>query len=174
MSQPGTTGDPAIEADAPTPPTGPPPSLSEILEGDITRGTMVGDFRIEATLGSGGMATVYSAVQPLIGKRAAIKVMSRNLCVDPPSVARFVQEARAVNQIGHPNIVDAFAFGTLPDGRSYMVMEWLQGETLAARLRRGGVGIREGIGLILQICDGLAAAPDKGIVPRYPKPWNVV
>jgi serine/threonine protein kinase len=173
MSHPGPTGDPVVEADAPTPPTGPPPALNEILGGDIARGTMVGEFRIEATLGSGGMATVYSAVQPLIGKRAAIKVMSRNLCVDPPSVARFIQEARAVNQIGHPNIVDAFAFGTLPDGRSYMVMEWLPGETLAARLRSGPLGLGEAIAIIFQICDGLAAAHDKGIVHRDLKPENV-
>jgi serine/threonine-protein kinase len=144
-----------------------------VLDGDISPGTMVGEFRIEATLGRGGMATVYSAVQPLIGKRAAIKIMSRALCVDPPSVARFVQEARAVNQIGHPNIVDAFAFGTLPDGRSYMVMEWLQGETLAARMRSGPLGIGEAIAIIFQICDGLAAAHDKGIVHRDLKPENV-
>src|SRR5947209_18768986 len=102
MSHPGSTGDPVNDADAPTPPTGPPPSLAEIFDGDIKRGTIIGEFRVESTLGSGGMATVYSAVQPLIGKRAAIKVMSRTLCVDPPSVARLIQEPRAVNQIGHP------------------------------------------------------------------------
>jgi serine/threonine-protein kinase len=173
MSQPGPTGDPVVDADSPTPPTGPPPSLSEIFPGELKRGDMVGDFRIESILGAGGMATVYSAVQPLIGKRAAIKVMSRTLCVDPPSVARFVQEARAVNQIGHPNIVDAFAFGTLPDGRSYMVMELLPGETLAARMRRGLLSIGEAIAIIFQICDGLAAAHDKGIVHRDLKPENV-
>jgi serine/threonine-protein kinase len=173
MSEPGTTGDAGGDSDAPTPPTGPPPSLSEILGGELGPGTMVGDFRIESRLGAGGMATVYAAIEPLIGKRAAIKVLSRPLCLDPPSVARFVQEARAVNKIGHPNIVDAFAFGTLPDGRSYMVMELLPGETLAARLRRGPLGIGEALAIIFQICDGLAAAHDKGIVHRDLKPENV-
>jgi serine/threonine-protein kinase len=88
-------------------------------------------------------------------------------------VERFVQEARAVNQIGHPNIVDVFAFGALHDGRSYFVMEWLQGETLASRLRRGWLTVPEAVAIMFQICDGLAAAHDKGIVHRDLKPENI-
>ncbi|HEX4461327.1 MAG TPA: serine/threonine-protein kinase, partial [Polyangia bacterium] len=139
----------------------------------MAAGTVVNEFRVEARLGQGGMSTVYSAIQPLIGKRAAIKVIRRELCLDPVQVERFVQEARAVNQIGHPNIVDVFAFGTLPDERSYLVMEWLQGETLAERLKRGALGTTEAMAIIFQICDALAAAHDKGIVHRDLKPENV-
>ena len=80
---------------------------------------------------------MFAAVHPVIGKKAAIKVISPALCANAEAVERFVQEARAVNQIGHPNIVDIFSLGTLPDGRCYLAMEWLQGETLADRLRRG-------------------------------------
>src|SRR4051812_6379817 len=85
-------------------------------------GSMVGEYRVEGKLGEGGMGTVYAAVHPVIGKRVAIKVLKAQLCTSPDLVERFVGEARAVNQIGHPNIVDIFAFGALPDGRRYFVM----------------------------------------------------
>jgi len=81
--------------------------------------------------GRAGWAVVFSAVHPLIGKRAAIKILKKELCADPHTLERFVDEARVVNEIGHPNIVDIFAFGEMPDGRSYFVMEWLKGATRA-------------------------------------------
>jgi serine/threonine-protein kinase len=86
-------------------------------------GSLVGEYRIEQLVGQGGMGQVYGAIHPVIGKRAAIKVLRGELCADAEAIERFVLEARAVNQIGHPNIVDVFAFGSLPDGRQYMVME---------------------------------------------------
>src|SRR6266542_904427 len=94
------------------------PSVPEVqltANGELAPGTLVGELRVEARLGVGGMSTVYSAIQPLIGKRGAIKVIDRQLCMSPSNVGRIIQEARAVNQIGHPNIVDVFAFGSLPD-----------------------------------------------------------
>ncbi|HEX6835940.1 MAG TPA: serine/threonine-protein kinase [Polyangia bacterium] len=150
-----------------------PASVELAIDSELQPGTTVDEYQIESKLGQGGMASVYAAMQPVIGKKVALKVMSRHLCVDPVQVERFVQEARAVNQIGHPNIVDVFALGTLPDGRSYMVMEWLQGETLAARLRRGPLTVPEAVAIMFQICDGLAAAHDKGIVHRDLKPENI-
>src|SRR2546429_4526364 len=104
------------------------------LASDLTAGTVVGEYTIDCKLGDGGMATVYGATHPLIGKKAAIKVMNPALSLDAGLVERFVLEARAVNAIGHPNIVDVFSFGRLADGRSYFVMEWLQGENLYDRL----------------------------------------
>jgi hypothetical protein len=112
-------------------------------------------------------------VHPLIGKRAAIKIMSRQLCFDQHAVERFLAEARSVNQIAHPNIVDIFAFGTLSDGRCYFVMEWLSGETLAARLKRDPMPLGQGLEVLLQICDALQAAHKSGIVHRDLKPDNV-
>src|SRR5690606_16407460 len=91
--------------------------------GELPPGTVVGEYKIDGKIGEGGMGVVYSATHPLIGKHAAIKVISAELGTDPVLVQRFVQEARSVNQIGHPNIVDVFAFGQLPDGRNYFVME---------------------------------------------------
>src|SRR6187401_1179937 len=101
-------------------------------------GTDVGGYVIDGEIGTGGMGVVYAATHPLIGKRAAIKVLRPELSNHPAAVERFTMEARAVNQIGHPNIVDIFAFGTLPDGRSYFVMDLLTGESLRRRLKRGG------------------------------------
>ena len=90
-----------------------PPHHDELM------GVDVGGYVIDGELGRGGMGVVYSATHPVIGKRAAIKVLKPTLSNNPATVERFIQEARAVNQIGHPNIVDIFAFGTLPDGRRY-------------------------------------------------------
>jgi len=139
----------------------------------LAAGTMVGEYRIERELGRGGMGCVYAAIHPVIAKRAAIKVLHAELSVNAEAVERFVQEARSVNQIGHPNIVDIFAFGTLPDGRSYFVMEWLRGESLRQRLQRGPIPLLEAFAIIDTITVALAAAHDNGIVHRDLKPDNV-
>src|SRR5215831_18733928 len=95
---------------------------------ELKEGSPVGEYEIEKQIGEGAMGTVYSAVHPLIGKRVAIKVLKPELCANQMSIDRFVAEAQTVNRIGHPNIVDVFLMGELPDGRAYMVMEWLGGE----------------------------------------------
>jgi hypothetical protein len=142
-------------------------------EEDLQPGTMIGEYCVEGKLGEGGMATVFAATHPLIGKKVAIKVISRRLCADQHAVDRFIGEARTVNQIGHPNLVDIFAFGVLPDGRAYLVMEWLQGETLADRLARERPSVPRAFDIFLQLVDALEAAHEKGIVHRDLKPHNV-
>jgi serine/threonine-protein kinase len=141
--------------------------------GDIEPGFAIGEYRIEGPLGKGGMGAVYAARQPEIGARVAIKVLAADLSRDPRLVRRFMDEARAVNQIRHPNIIDIFAFGRLADGRHYFVMEHLEGETLAARLARGPLPVSEARRLLAQICEGLAAAHAEQIVHRDLKPENV-
>ncbi len=136
-------------------------------------GTQVGEYRIDHKVADGGMATVYAATHPVIEKRAAVKVMYPRLCQDPVTVERFLQEARSVNQIGHPNIVDVFAFGALPDGRNYLVMEWLAGESLAQRLFKYRLSLAESLEILAQVCDALEAAHEKGIVHRDIKPDNL-
>jgi len=143
------------------------------LATDLSAGTTVGEYSVDCKLGDGGMATVYGATHPLIGKKAAIKVMNPALSLDAGLVERFVLEARAVNAIGHPNIVDVFSFGRLSDGRSYFVMEWLQGETLYDRLWERKPTLDEALDIIDQVCDALEAAHEKGIVHRDLKPANV-
>jgi serine/threonine-protein kinase len=117
------------------------------------------------------MGFVYGAVNTVIGKRAALKVLGRHVAADD-MIERFVTEARAVNQIGHPNIVDVFGFGTTDAGDKYMVMEWLRGESLVDRMARP-MTAAEICGVLLTIVDALAAAHAKGIVHRDLKPDNV-
>ncbi len=136
-------------------------------------GFKVGEYEVTSSIGSGGMATVYAGVQPVIGKKVAIKVLSRMLSSDHSMVERFVQEARAVNQIKHHNIVDIFALGELPDGRAYCVMELLVGETLKDRLRHGSPSYEETVAILSQICEGLEAAHRANVVHRDLKPDNV-
>jgi hypothetical protein len=110
---------------------------------ELTAGSPVGEYEIEAQIGEGAMGTVYSAVHPLIGKKVAVKVLKPELCANQASLDRFVHEAQAVNKIGHPNIVDVFSFNELDDGRVYFVMEWLRGEDLKTRLARGPLPVAE-------------------------------
>jgi serine/threonine-protein kinase len=134
---------------------------------------MVGEYRIEGVLGQGGMGRVYAAIHPVIGKRAAVKVLHPALSVEQEAVDRFVQEARAVNQIGHPNIVDIFAFGALPDGRCYFVMEQLRGESLGKRLEHASMPLLDALRVLDTIGVALEAAHRKGIIHRDLKPDNV-
>jgi eukaryotic-like serine/threonine-protein kinase len=140
---------------------------------DMPPGTLVGEYKIESRLGQGGMGTVYAARHPVIGKRVAVKVLSYFFSRDAGLVKRFTDEARAVNKIGHPNIIDVFSFGRLADGRQYFVMEYLEGETMTAWLDRGAPPFAESRRFLLQICEALEAAHREGIVHRDLKPDNI-
>jgi serine/threonine protein kinase len=140
---------------------------------ELELGSPVGEYEIQSQIGEGAMGTVFSAVQPLIGKQVAIKVLKAELCANQASIDRFVHEAQAVNKIGHPNIVDVFSLGELPDGRAYMVMEWLRGEDLKARLARGPMAVADACDILDGIARALEAAHAKQIVHRDLKPDNV-
>ncbi len=141
---------------------------------DLGAGTTVGEYRIDRVLGKGGFGTVYGAVQPVIGKQVAVKVLARKYSADEDVVSRFVAEARAVNQIRHRNIIDIFSFGQLPDGRHYYVMEYLDGEPLDVYLRNHGpLPLDEAIPVLRSIARALDAAHAKGIAHRDLKPENI-
>ncbi len=155
VASPGRPRDPGSGGDAPGP------------------GTMCGEYRLERKIAEGGMGSVYTAVHPLIKKRAAVKLIHEDQSCDPVEVIRFIDEARLINEIGHPNIVDVFAFGSLPDGRPYLVMEWLRGETLRDRLRRGPLEVAEVCAVLVPLVRALEAAHLKKVVHRDLKPENV-
>jgi serine/threonine-protein kinase len=143
-------------------------------EADLETGTKVGEYVIDGKLGEGGFGSVFSATHPMIGKRAAIKVLSHKYSSDNEVVSRFAAEARAVNQIKHRNIIDIFAFGQLDDGRSYYVMEMLDGQPLDKILdERGGLPVGEAVPILRELARALDAAHAKGIAHRDLKPENV-
>jgi len=148
-------------------------SAPSLDEGLLATGTKVGEYEIERLLGVGGMGEVYGARQPVIGKQVAIKVMSRDCSASPSNVERFVQEAKAVNAIGHPNIVDIFSFGRTEDGRCYFVMEWLPGQSLRHKIKQARLKPLEACEVLDGVLQALEAAHDHAIVHRDLKPDNI-
>ncbi len=140
---------------------------------ELEPGTDVAGYVVDGKIGEGGMGSVYGAHHPRIGKRVAIKVLARSYCNDASAVARFEQEARLVNEIRHPNIVDVFQFGELPDKRSFFVMEHLSGENLSDRIASAPLTLRETIEILDAVCDALEAAHEHGVVHRDLKSDNV-
>jgi serine/threonine-protein kinase len=140
-------------------------------------GKSIGNYQIKAKLGEGGMGAVYLGEHPLIGKRVAVKVLLEELASKEDIVSRFFNEAKAVNDIGHSNIVDIVDFGKMKSETGtdfvYFIMEFLDGESLAARLRRTGLTFTETMHVIEQCCSALQASHAKGIVHRDLKPENI-
>ena len=137
-------------------------------------GRNIGNYKIVRVLGEGGMGTVYLAEHPMIGKRVAVKMLRPDLGTDPGLVSRFFQEAKAVNEIRHPNIVDISDFGHTDDGIVYFVMELLEGKSMRDRLSEyGPMPIEQAITTARQVIDALAAAHRVGIIHRDLKPDNI-
>jgi serine/threonine-protein kinase len=137
-------------------------------------GQQLGNYRITAKIGEGGMGTVYLAEHAMIGRRAAIKVLLREMSHSQDLVSRFFNEARAATAVKHPGIVEIYDFGYHTDGSAFIVMEFLEGESLSARIRRLGT-LSEGHAarLTRQVASALDAAHGKGIVHRDLKPDNI-
>ncbi|AKT39934.1 serine/threonine protein kinase [Chondromyces crocatus] len=144
------------------------------LDVELLPGRMVGEYRIEGKIGEGGFGAVYRAVHPLIGKAAAVKILTRSYSASPQMMSRFIAEARAVNQIRHRNIIDIFSFGALEDGRQFFVMELLDGMPLDRYLKqKGWLSPEEAIAILRGVARALDAAHAAGIVHRDLKPENV-
>jgi hypothetical protein len=138
-------------------------------------GTIAGAYVLKKELASGGGGTVYEAQHRLLGRKAAVKVLRRELAASPQMVARFLREALAVNMIKHPSIVDIHEFGELPDGRPFYVMELLEGTDLRSLLNeRGRFTPVEVYAILEPVCSALQAAHDVGIVHRDLKASNIL
>jgi serine/threonine-protein kinase len=139
---------------------------------DPLLGTTVGSFRLVRRIGHGGMGSVYLGEQTLIGSKVAVKVLHEHLASDASLVQRFYAEARAVNLIGHPNIVNIFDMNVVPPRRYYLIMEYLEGEPLSAA-PAGPMPPEQALPILIQVCQALQAAHARGVVHRDLKPENI-
>jgi serine/threonine protein kinase len=141
---------------------------------DSLIGQKLQEYVIEGRLGVGGMGVVYRAVHPLIGKRVAIKVLRPDVAPDPRDIDRLLEEARVVSAIHHRGIINIFGAGTLEDGRHYLIMDLLEGESLEQLMsREGQLPPGDAVLILEQTLSALAAAHEAGVVHRDLKPANV-
>jgi serine/threonine protein kinase len=137
-------------------------------------GMLLKDHEIQGVIGEGGMGVVYRAQHVVIEKPVAIKVLHDTFARQKDMVEQFIIEAKAASRIRHPNIIDVTDFGTTPEGLVFLVMEYLDGESLEDRLRRvGRVPVFEAINIVKQVARGLGAAHELGVVHRDLKPANI-
>jgi serine/threonine-protein kinase len=147
---------------------------------DLLIGQTIGNYLVTQKLGEGGMGSVYLAEHPSIGKKVALKVLHSEFSTDQEVTARFFHEAKAVNDIGHPNIVDIVDFGILQAGPGreqlvYFIMEYLAGLTLSQLIRaESPLPPERALGIALQVADALSASHRCGIIHRDLKPDNII
>src|SRR5258708_25839540 len=135
----------------------------------LSAGDRLGPYEILSAIGAGGMGEVYKARDTRLDRTVAVKVLPNHIAQRDDLRARFEREARAVASLNHPNIC------TLHDiGPGYMVMELIEGETLAARIEKGALPLDQALALAAQIADALARAPRAGVTHRDGKPQNIM
>src|SRR5438477_3268023 len=139
----------------------------------LTPGTKLGPYEIESPLGAGGMGEVYRARDTRLDRTVAVKILPSHLSDNPEAKQRFEREARVISSLNHSHICVLHDVGT-QDGTAYLVMEFVQGESLDARLMKGPLPVKQALECGMQICDALEKAHRAGIVHRDLKPGNVM
>jgi serine/threonine protein kinase len=152
----------------------PPLPLKERPARKLVPGSLVGEYLLQSVVGVGGHGVVYAAEHRVLGRRAAVKVLHAHLTDKGEMLLRFVREAQVINQIRHPDIVDVYDFGLLPDGSPYYVMELLPARTLSHLLvERGRIPLERTLEFLAPVCTALEAAHRAGVVHRDLKTSNV-
>jgi eukaryotic-like serine/threonine-protein kinase len=139
----------------------------------LTSGTKLGPYEIQSQLGAGGMGEVYRACDTRLDRTVAVKVLASHLSSSPELKQRMEREGRAISSLNHPNICHLYDIGS-QDGADYLVMEFLEGETLAERLRKGAMLLAEVLKIGIAVAEALAVAHRSGIVHRDLKPGNIM
>jgi eukaryotic-like serine/threonine-protein kinase len=139
----------------------------------LTSGTRLGPYEIQSPLGAGGMGEVYRARDTRLDRTVAVKILGSHLSSNPEALQRFDREARAISSLSHPNICHLYDVGQ-HDGIHYLVMEYLEGETLGERLRKGRLTLEQVFRVGTEICQGLEQAHRSGVVHRDLKPGNIM
>ena len=140
---------------------------------DLSPGSRLGPYQIVAPLGAGGMGEVYRALDMRLDRTVAIKILPEALAADPQFRDRFDREARAISQLEHPHICALYDVGR-QDDTAYLVMQYLEGETLAERLQKGPLLVEQALQFGIQIAEALARAHRAGIIHRDLKPGNIM
>src|ERR1700756_1857795 len=139
----------------------------------LTSGTKLGPYEIVSPLGAGGMGEVYRACDTRLDRTVAVKILSEQLSDTPAAKQPCDREARAISSLSHPNICHLYDVGQ-QDSTSYLVMEYMEGETLADRLRKGPLPLEQVVKVGVEICEGLEKAHRSGVVHRDLKPGNIM
>ena len=138
----------------------------------VNIGTQLGSHLVTALLGRGGMGEVWRARDLKLKREVAIKILPDEFSRDPDRVARFQREAEVLASLNHPNIAGIHSLEEA-DGSRFLVLELVEGETLAERIKRGPIPVDESLNIAKSICEALEAAHEKGVVHRDLKPANV-
>src|ERR1700732_5316213 len=139
----------------------------------LASGSRLGPYEIQSALGAGGMGEVYKARDTRLDRTVAVKILPQVLAADPQFRDRFDREARTISQLDHPHICTLYDVGQ-QDATTYLVMQYLEGETLADRLRKGALPLDQALRIAIDVAGALDKAHRAGIVHRDLKPGNIM
>ena len=139
----------------------------------LEAGTKLGPYEILSPLGAGGMGEVYLAGDSKLDRKVAIKVLPESMTRDKERIARFEREAKLLASLNHPNIAAIHGFDDA-DEKRFLVMEYVEGETLSERLKGGAMSVEDALDVAKQLAEALEAAHESGVIHRDLKPANVI